>query len=65
MTSVRADDIDKPGGLQRLLDAATETPGHPTIMCIGHTPPAEMERQDNEAKCPVCGSAVLLGWVPE
>ena len=65
MTSVNPEDITKPGGMQRLLESATEDEGHTAIMCEQHKPPKEMERTDDSASCWECGVMVRLVWVAE
>jgi DNA-directed RNA polymerase subunit RPC12/RpoP len=67
VTSVNADDITKPGGMQRLLEKATADEGHTAIMCDSaiHASPVEMQREDDAATCPDCGMKVRLVWVPE
>jgi hypothetical protein len=63
MTSVNAQDITEPGGMQRLLDSATEPEGRTAIMCEAHVPSVEMQRLDDAAVCPECKASVRLVWV--
>lgn len=64
MTAVNAEDIEKPGGLQRLLDSAVEPEGRSALLCEQHDPSAEMRPDANDvATCPNCGNRVRLVWV--